>query len=434
MSLKKRPTATASWEEDFAAEGDKEGTSESKKDSADFAQMLEGSLKKSAKKLNVGDKIKGEILVVGREEIFVATGTSTDGTVPRQALLDKEGNLPYKTGDMIELYVTGVKRDAVFLSPNPTSKNLAEDLEDAFDMELPLEGRVSEVCKGGFRVTIKGKTAFCPISQMDNTHIEKPEEYIGRKYEFRITQFSEGGRNIIVSRRKLLDEERDLTQGSFLAEHKAGDVVPGKVKRIEKFGAFVEVSPGMDGLIHVSELAWSRVGDPSEVVAVGQELQVKILKIENLDGKPKISLSLKQTLEKADMPAQSDPWAEVAGKFPVGAIVLGKVEKKEVYGLFIQLEAPSGQNKRGGITGLLHKSRVTENPEFPYDKLKVGDSVTVQVAEIQAGERRISLQVPRDPNSDEWRNYAPPTTGSFGGSFGGALGDQLKKAMEKKKK
>ncbi|MGK5088241.1 S1 RNA-binding domain-containing protein, partial [Bdellovibrionota bacterium FG-2] len=373
----KKPTAAASWENDFAAEGEQDSsTSESKKDSGDFAQMLEGSLRKSAKKLNIGDKIKSEILVVGREEVFVSTGTATDGTVPRKDLLDKEGNLPYKTGDTIELYVTGVKRDSIFLSPNPTSKNIAEDLEDAFDMELPLEGRVAEVCKGGFRVTIKGKTAFCPISQMDNTHIEKPEEYIGKKFEFRITQFSEGGRNIIISRRKLLDEERDLTQGSFLAEHKAGDVVPGKVKRIEKFGAFVEVSPGMDGLIHVSELAWSRVGDPSEVVTVGQDLRVKILKIENLDGKAKISLSLKQTLEKTDMPVQTDPWAEVAGKYPVGAIVQGKVEKRELYGLFIQLEAPTGQSKRGGITGLLHKSRITENPEFPYDKLKVGDSVT----------------------------------------------------------
>ena len=188
-----------------------------------------------------------------------------------------------------------MKGSDIQLSPNPTAKNLAEDLEDAFDKMLAVEGKVAEVCNGGFRVQLKGKLAFCPISQMDTRRIEQPEIYLGNRYEFKITKFEEGGRNIVVSRRKVLEEERELSLGAFTEERKPGDVVQGRVTRLEKFGAFIEIAPGLDGLAHVSELAWSRVGDPSEVLKVGQDVSVKILKIETLDdGKLRISLSLKQ--------------------------------------------------------------------------------------------------------------------------------------------
>jgi small subunit ribosomal protein S1 len=325
---------------------------------------------------------------------------------------------------MIELFVVSVKGSDIRLSPKPTGKNLADGLEDAFDMMLPVSGKVLEICKGGFRVQLQGsKVAFCPISQIDSTYVETPDEYLGKRFDFRITQFSEGGRNIVVSRRKLLDEEKDVSQGSFLAEHKAGDVVPGKIKRLEKFGAFVEVAPGVEGLAHISELAWSRVGDPSEVVAVGQMVDVKILKIEHVEGKTRIALSIKQTTQRE---AMADPWAEVARKFPVGTAAKGRVERKEHYGLFIKIAE--------GVTGLFPKSRAQEQPEFPYDKLRVGDEVMVQVAELRLEERRISLQAPKDPESDEWKTYvAPAAEGASGlGTLGGALGEQLRKAMEKK--
>jgi small subunit ribosomal protein S1 len=260
---------------------------------------------------------------------------------------------------------------------------------------------------------------------MDSKRIEQPEEYIGKKFDFRITKFEEGGRNIVVSRRKILDEERESSLGNFASEHKAGDVVTGKVARLENFGAFIELAPGLDGLAHISELAWSRVGHPSEVLKVGQEVNVKILKIETMEspGKLRISLSVKQTGDQPERAAGEDPWALVGGKYSVGAVVSGKVERREPYGLFVKLDDQ--------VTGLLPKSVAQGSPEFPFDKIKVGDVVVVQVAEIRPAERRISLGVPKDPGSDDWKGYTSTAAqASTGGAFG-TLGDRMKAVMEK---
>lgn len=414
--------------------------------------MLEESFKKKPKRFSVGDKVKGEVLVVGKEDVFVSIGSagqSRDGIVPRRELSDAQGACKHKVGDILDLYVTVVRGNDVFLSPNPTSKNLADDLEDAFDMMLAVEGRVAEVCKGGFRVSIMGKLAFCPVSQMDLKFVEQPEEYVGKRFEFKITQFSEGGRNIVVSRRKLLEEQQELSAATFSQDRKVGDVIPGRVSRLEKFGAFVEIAPGVDGLLHVSELAWSRVGDPSEVVQPGQELSVKIIKIEGGGGeKLKISLSLKQVEGRPDAPAEgreagsasnssntsgpSDPshsWMQIAQKYPVGSVVQGKVERKASYGLFVSLE--------GNITGLLPKSKAAENPDFPFAKLKIGDSVKVQISEVRASERRISLSPPGEDNGDaDWKTFSAQNTATKSGSLGtlgGSWGDQLKASLAKGK-
>lgn len=417
-----------------------------KSNDEDFAALLGESLKTMSRKLSVGDKIRGKILVLGKEDVFVSTGTQHDGLIHRRDLLDKDGNCPFKVDDVIDLYVTQVRGSDIRLSRKATDKNLAEDLEDAFDMMLPISGRIAEVCKGGVRVNIKGKLAFCPISQIDVRHVENPEEYVGKSFEFRITQFSEGGRNIVVSRRKLLEEERELNAESFLEEHQDGEIVQGKVARLEKFGAFIELAPGIDGLVHISEIAWYRIGDPAEVLQVGQEVTVKILKRETINGRMRLSLSIKQTIERDSQeagaahgagdpsqdgaqsgasgqpglpgaPGLKDTWA----KYTVGQIISGKVNRKEVYGLFVQLEP--------GITGLLHKSKAVEHPEFHFEKLRVGDAITVQIGEIRKDERRISLDVPRDPHEDDWRTQPQQAQTSFG-----TLGDQFKAALEKKKK
>lgn len=491
-------------------QGESDETSESlakakKAGSDEFARLLEASFKSPARRLSAGDKIRGEILVIGKEDVFVSTGAigpTSDGVVRRKELLDSEGQMNHKVGDFIELYVTQIRGSEIHLSPNPTAKNFADDLEDAFDKMLPVEGRVAEVCKGGVRVSVLGKMAFCPISQLDLNRVEDPEVFVGKKLEFLITQFSEGGRNIVVSRRRVLAEERDISAGAFAEERHEGDVVTGKVKKLEPFGAFVEVAPGIEGLLHISELSWSRVADPSEVVTVGQEVKVKILKKESKEGRLRISLSLKQVgpepwenlppevkegamvsgkvtrcmkfgafveiapgleglvplsemsytkrvmrsdelfkegekivvmikeiqsdsrrLALSFRDAGSDPWAMVPQKFPVGAIISGKVDRREPYGLFIQLEE--------GVVGLLPKSKAADQPEFPFEKLKVGDTVTIQVGELRIDERRISLDVPKDPNRDDWKGYVAQPAAS-GGTFG-TLGDQLKKALEKKK-
>jgi small subunit ribosomal protein S1 len=244
--------------EDFVDE------SESNRGKDDFSSMLEGSFSSEPKRLKVGSKIRGKILNLGSEDVFVTTGTRHDGVLSRRELMDAEGKCVYQVGDVIDVYVTMVKGDDIRLSKNASGQAMAEDLKSAYDNQLPIQGRIVEVCKGGVRVNIKGKMAFCPISQIDSKHIESAEEYVGRSFDFKITEISEGGKNIVVSRRKLLDAEREVGTSSFLSETKDGDVVSGRVTRFEAFGAFVELAPGVDGLVHISEIANSRIASPAK--------------------------------------------------------------------------------------------------------------------------------------------------------------------------
>jgi small subunit ribosomal protein S1 len=391
---------------------DDESSGAGAKDSSDFAKLFEESLKGVNRSLSVGDKVHGEILSIGKEEVFVSTGTMHDGIVMKLDMLDADGKFNNRVGDVLDFFVTQVRGSQIFLSRKPTSKNLADDLEDAFDMELPVEGKVTEICNGGVRVLILGKTAFCPISQLDLRRIDSAEEYIGRKFEFRITQFTPGGRNIVVSRRKLLEEEKELSQGSFLDDHKVGDTVTGVITRLEKFGAFVELSPGMDGLVHISEISWTRLADPSEAVKVGEVVQAKILKVEEAGSRLNISLSMKQVMVQ--------PWENMPKHIQVGSVVEGKVTKCLKFGAFVAI-AP-------GIEGLVPLSemsdtkRVTRSDEI----IKEGDTVKVLVKEIRADDRKLLLSLKEAKSSaetDEWRaaSAALPKQASMG-----TLGEQFK--------
>jgi small subunit ribosomal protein S1 len=410
-----------SWEEEFAGDAGLD-EQEGKKSQNEFASMFEASMRKSTKKLSVGEKIKGEILVIGSDDVYVSTGTQHDGAVSRRELLDAEGKVPYKVGDKIDLYVTMVKGSDIRLSPNPTAKNIADDLEDAFDMMLPVEGRVAEVVKGGVRVNIHGKLAFCPISQLDSKFIESAEEYVGKKFEFRITKFSGGGRDIVVSRKLLLSEQKEMGEGTFLSEHKPGDIVSGTVRRLEKFGAFIELAPGVDGLAHISELSWSRVSDPAEVLQVGQDVKVKFIKTEtDAQGRTRISLSIKQAGEQ--------PWDNLPAGLSPGASVEGKVTRLANFGAFVEL-AP-------GIEGLLPIGQMSEKRiKHPSEVVKEGQKLQVRLVSLDPASKRISLSIKdssasADPDAENWRDYkqAPASLGSLGGAFGA----QLQKAMDKKR-
>lgn len=342
---------------------------EETKDLASFEELFAQSDKGMDRRLSVGDFVQGEILSIGKEETFVSTGTPVDGMMYTRDLLDENKQVKYKVGDVIDCVVTAMKGGEVRLTKKGSLAATTDSLEDAFDMELPVEGRVTETCNGGFRVNIQGKTAFCPISQIDLKFVQDANEYVDRKFEFMITQLDPKGRNIVVSRRRLLELQRAENEGTFMLKHQPGALLEGKIVRLERFGAFVELEPGIEGLVHVSELSWSRVNDPHEVVAVGQSCTVKLLKTEEIDGKLKISLSLKQ----AD--GEGNPWMTVPQKFPVGTVVKGKVEKKEAYGLFVNI-AP-------GVTGLLPKSKWRDSVDASqFENKKRGDDVTVQVDQI----------------------------------------------------
>ncbi|KHD89374.1 MAG: 30S ribosomal protein S1 [Bdellovibrio sp. ArHS] len=378
---------------------------EESKDFASFEELFAQSEKGLDRKLRVGDEVRGEILSIGKEEAFVSTGTPVDGLILTKDLLDENKEVKYKVGDVIDCVVTAFKNGEIRLSKRGSKNATTDSLEDAFDMELPIEGRVTETCNGGFRVSVQGKTAFCPISQIDLKFASDANEYVGKKFEFLITQMDK--RNMVVSRRRLLELQRAENEGTFMLKHQPGAILDGKVVRIERFGAFVELEPGIEGLIHVSELGWSRINDPHEVVSIAQPVTVKLLKTEELDGKLKISLSLKQ----AD--GEGNPWLQVPQKFPVGTVVKGKVEKKETYGLFVNI-AP-------GVTGLLPKSKWRDSVDASqFENKKRGDEVTVQVDQILFDEKKISLGLPREMEDTSWQQHTAATSGF------GSLGDAFK--------
>lgn len=382
---------------------------DSKKDFASFEELFAQSDSGLNRRLKVGDSIKAEILSIGKEETFVSTGTPVDGMILTRDLLDANKEVQYKAGDIIECVVTALRGGEIRLSKKGAKGATTDSLEDAFDMELPVEGRVTEVVNGGFRVSIQGKTAFCPISQIDIKFVQDGAAYVDKKFDFIITQFDPRGRNIVVSRRQLLELERAENEGTFMLKNEAGALLEGEIVRLERFGAFVELESGVEGLIHVSELAWSRIHDPKEVVAVGQKVTVKLLKTEEVEGgKLKISLSLKQ----AD--GEGNPWNSVPQRFPVGTVITGKVEKKEPYGLFVTLTP--------GINGLLPKSKWRDATDAAqYENKKRGDDIIVQIDQVLFEEKKISLGLPRDAEDNTWKQHTSASSAGFG-----SLGDALK--------
>jgi small subunit ribosomal protein S1 len=380
----------------------------------DFSKLLGDSLDAEREIHAPGDRVRAEILAIGREDGIVALGPGQEGVVASAELSGRAA------GEHVDLFVTSVRPHEIRLSTQPTNKNIAQDLKDAFESRRPVEGRVVEVCKGGVRVSVRGQSAFCPISQLDLKRVETGAEFVGKTMVFRITEWSEEGRGAVVSRRKILEEEQAAGLAAYFEKNPDGSVVAGKVTRLEKFGAFIELLPGVEGLAHVSELAWSRVESPSDLLTVGQAVAVKILKRETVEGRMKIALSIKQASEKpAAAPAAAvvDPWS----KYAAGQLLEGKITRKEPYGLFIQLEP--------GVVGLLHQSKTVDEPDFRIENQKVGEALQVEIAEVKLGERRISLQLPRDQDADEWRKNQDTREAAPG-----AFGEVFRAALEKKKR
>lgn len=393
------------------------GDDDSQNKKNDFAAMFEESVQGYTKTYGKGDKVTAEVMTIGKEEVFVNI-SGRDGMVPRPELTDANGTLKVQVGDQVVLYVVKSQEGLLVLSAKASGKAMADDLEDAFDFETPVEGRVTEVVNGGFRVSIMGKLAFCPMSQMDAKPITEPESYIDKKFEFMITKFEQKGRNIVVSRRRILDMEKLENQGSFMDSRKVGEVVNGRVTRIENFGAFVELASGIDGLVHISEISWSRLAHPSEALELNQEISVKILKIEeDANGRLKISLSRKQ--------AEEDPWMVAYKDFPVGSVHTGKIHSKERFGFLMELKP--------GIIGLLPKSAFREvADEREMEKKNPGETLKVQIQNVNTLEKRISLSFPKEQEDTSWQGFTG-STGNAGKGLG-TLADQFKNLTLTKKK
>ncbi|MDC0336188.1 30S ribosomal protein S1 [Pseudodesulfovibrio sp.] len=472
-----------------------------------FAEMFEQYSEGGGDDLNIGEKVSGTVIQVGETSVFIDTGTKLDGVAETAELLDDEGNCTVKEGDTIELYVVGKDSDGIKLSRALSGIGGLAMLEEAREANLPVEGKVEATCKGGFNVTVMQRRAFCPVSQIDNRYVEDPEPFVGQTLEFLVTKLEQGGRNVVVSRRALLERETAQAMETFTAETQVGDEVEGTVTRLAPFGAFVEIMPGLDGLVHISQICHGRIGHPEEAVTVGQKVKAKITKWDHDDkGRLKVSLSMKElaqdpwdtisaTFTEGDKvtgkvvrladfgafveiapgidglvhvsqmsytqrvhkpsdfvkegeqvpvkimsidpearrislsmkDAEGDPWMDVEEKYQAGQKVEGTVEKQEQFGIFIQLEP--------GITGLLPKSVIARSEKpATYEKLHAGDTVEIVIAQVKAGERKISLTTGDAQEDGDWKEFAPKKKADSADSGGmGLLGTALQDAMNKKK-
>lgn len=363
-----------------------------------FAAMLEASESGGQSSLQVGDKVRGAIIAVTKDSVFVDAGAKIDGVADREELLDAEGGFPYEVGDEIELYVVRFAGGELKLSRAMSGEGGLAMLEEAFQSKMPVQGKVRSTCKGGYNVQVMGRRAFCPISQIDAQFVEDPEVHVGNEYDFLVVTFEEKGRNIVLSRRKLLEAEQQEAAAKFQDEVQAGDVLQGKVVRVKPFGVFVDLMPGVEGMVHVSELGWSRVAEPQDVVSEGEVLTVKVLSVEP-DPKRKglrIALSVKQ--------AQADPWDSVADTYAPGDVVQGVVARLAPFGAFVELQP--------GVEGLVHISELSYVKRVlkPEEVVQVGEEVQVLVKDVDATQRRIGLslrEVLGDPWSTAHERYAP---------------------------
>lgn len=368
-------------------------------DEMSFEALFESYDEKMNRDLKQGDMVEGRIISVGKTQVYVDTGTKSDGVVEKQELLDETGQFPYQAGDVLKLYVVSLSESEIILSRAISGAGKTAMIQEAYQAGTPVEGRVTEAVKGGFSVDLLGKRAFCPVSQMDVRYVENNEDYLGQIFHFLITRYEEKGKNIVVSRKELLLEKIREDQEAFLAKVSQGDTVQGKVTRLMPYGAFIELVPGVEGMAHISELSWSRVEKPEEVLQPGDTVMVKLLKIETREkGGVKISLSVKQTT--------GNPWDTMEDSFKVGDQVSGRVVRLAPFGAFVEI-AP-------GVDGLVHISEMSHTRRVlkPSDAVEEGQTVQVVIKTIDMDTKRVSLSI-KDALGDPWTGvgskYAPGT-------------------------
>lgn len=354
-----------------------------------FAAMFEAQSTPGAH-LSPGQRVTVTVVAVTSDTVFVSTGSKVDGIVERSELEEDGGATP-AVGDSLDLYVVTVSPQEVRLSKMMRGAGGLAALEEAKDARLPVEGKIQAIVKGGFAVEVMKRRAFCPLGQMDLRPVEDPESFIGKTLPFIITKLEKGGRNIVLSRRVILEEEQAENREAFLSSVAVGDVLEGAVVRLAPFGVFVELATGVEGLIHLSELAWGRVAQADEVVSVGDKIRVKILDIATTDKGPRISLSSRQVMD--------DPWKTVEGRLTEGEIVTGKVVRNAAFGSFVEVLP--------GIDGLIHISELSYEKRVnkPDEVLTVGETVTVKIKGVDLDKKRLSLSL-RDVGGDPWEGVA----------------------------
>ena len=401
---------------------DLDTTGNEENDGESFAELFEKSAKKS-NWLEPGQKLTARVLKVSSEWIFIDTGQKGEGVVDRKEFLDLDGNVTVKEGDSVTAYFLSSSHGEMRFTTRIGGGGAtgSAQMEEAWRSGVPVEGLVEKEIKGGFEIKLGGTArAFCPFSQIALRRMDNAESLIGTRLAFRITDYAENGRNIVVSRRSLLEEEQRRLKDEAQAGIEVGMTVAGTVTSLQDFGAFVDIG-GLEGLLPISEIGWSRVKDVRDVLSVGQQVQVVIKTIDR--DKDRISLSLKDTL--------ADPWDQVSQQYPEGSFHTGSVSRLAPFGAFITLAS--------GVDGLLHISMLGAGKRInhPREVLKEGESVEVKIESFDRANRRLSLAlagVARAADEEETTLAEFRRQASEAPAGMGTLGDLLQARMNKGKK
>ena len=342
-----------------------------------FEELLEGYVTPEMGDLEEGQIVKGEIVGINGETVLVSVGFKSEGQIPAEEFRDAQGNLTVKEGDQVEVYVARKNENdgTIILSFEKAKRmQLFDQLEKVLEDNGVITGTITRRIKGGYTVDLGGVEAFLPGSHVDLRPVPDMDALVNQNYEFRVLKINRRRSNVIVSRRVLLEEERDAKRGKLLQELAEGQIVKGKAKNITEYGVFVDLG-GLDGLLHITDMSWKRIRHPREMVSLGQELELKVLSFDK--DNQKVSLGLKQLVP--------DPWQDITARFPEGSHHTGKVTNLVDYGVFVELEP--------GVEGLVHISEMswTRKLRHPSQMVHQGDEVEVVILGVDSEKKRISL-------------------------------------------
>jgi small subunit ribosomal protein S1 len=378
----------------------------------DFAAMFEAS--QQAKRIEKGQTIEGTVVAIGPEASLVDVGGKSEAVIDTEELKDADGDVEVAVGDRIQAMVVSTAGGLKLSRKLALGAASAQQLEDAFLAGLPVEGKVERAVKGGYEVRVARQRAFCPISQIDIVRNTEPAQHEGRVYRFRIVEYKEGGRNLVVSRRALLEEEQRARAAEIRRSIVEGSIVTGRVASVREFGAFVDLGGGVQGLLHVSEMGWSRVADALAVVKPGDEITVKVLRVD--DEKQKIALGLKQLLD--------DPWSKVGATYAAGQVRAGRVTRVAAFGVLVELEP--------GIEGLVPASESGISRDADLKRVfPSGTGVQVVILDVDTDARRMRLSVnavKEAHEAEEVREYSERADTVPAQGFG-SLADKLRGAL-----
>ena len=354
-----------------------------------FAELFEESIKST--ETRPGSMVKGTIIAIDNGYVTVDAGLKSESHIPVEQFMNPQGELEVKVGDVVDVALESVESGdgETVLSREKAKRNEAwAKLEEAFKNNEAVTGVIDGKVKGGFTVQLGGIRAFLPGSLVDVRPVRETAHLEGKELQFKVIKLDQKRNNVVVSRRAVIESESSSERETVLANLQEGQEVKGIVKNLTDYGAFVDLG-GVDGLLHITDMAWKRVKHPSEIVNVGDEIEVKVLKFDR--DRQRVSLGLKQLGE--------DPWANIAARFPVGTNIEGKVTNLTDYGCFVEILE--------GVEGLVHVSEMdwTNKNIHPSKVVSVGDTVTVKVLEIDEERRRISLGL-KQCKPNPWMQFA----------------------------